>query len=144
MAKRHRRSHPPQDLDPYTGCPSDEALGYTPLAVGWLRADIDFPKGSSQADFVEKLARHCQPEHRVCETRATRPCPVCHQPVPGHGSGEIRILGDDEIYAAPDLILHFVQAHAYRPPAEFVTAVRQGPLPEASEHRALRRALGGN
>jgi hypothetical protein len=141
MARRFRRSRFPQDLDPYIGCPADEPLGYTPLAIGWLRRDTNFATGSVAPDFLEKLALHCQAEYRVCETRAARLCPLCNQAVPGFGTGEIRVIGADDIYAAPDLVLHFVEVHAYRPPAAFVGAVRQGPPPTAPEHRALRRAL---
>ncbi|MCX7805518.1 MAG: hypothetical protein N3A38_10060 [Planctomycetota bacterium] len=37
---------------------------------------------------------------------------------------EIRVLGrDGKIYAAPTLIYHYVVAHKYRPPQEFIDAV---------------------
>jgi hypothetical protein len=40
------------------------------------------------------------------------------------GSAEIRVPGSGgRIYAAPDLIYHYVEAHGYRPPDEFVEAV---------------------
>jgi hypothetical protein len=43
------------------------------------------------------------------------------------GSAEIRVRsGAGELLAAPDLILHYVTAHGYGPPEEFVMAVLTG------------------
>ena len=40
------------------------------------------------------------------------------------GSAEIRVIGADGVrYAAPNMILHYVSAHHYLPPTEFVDAV---------------------
>ena len=50
------------------------------------------------------------------------------------GSQEIRILGSDGIiYAAPNLIYHYVVDHNYLPPKEFIEALINSPLPEAIE-----------
>ncbi len=129
------------ELAPYRGCPADEVLGYTPLGVGWLRGAGDLSAGTVPAGFVERLEPYCRPEATVCHARAARPCPLCHQEVPPHGAAEIRVIGDEEIFAAPDLIAHFVTAHGYAPPAPFVDAVLAGPGPHTAEHRALRLSL---
>ena len=40
------------------------------------------------------------------------------------GSGEIRVRGTDRTaYTAPILIVHYVEAHGYRPPEEFIAAI---------------------
>ena len=40
------------------------------------------------------------------------------------GSAEIRVKGKDgKVYAAPTLIYHYVAAHDYDPPKEFVEAL---------------------
>jgi hypothetical protein len=42
------------------------------------------------------------------------------------GNGEIRVSGKDGIvYAAPTLVCHYIQAHGYFPPEEFIEAVRR-------------------
>ena len=49
-------------------------------------------------------------------------------PLPGTtGNGEIRITAaNGTIYVAPVLILHYVVAHGYQPPQEFVDAAILG------------------
>ncbi len=40
------------------------------------------------------------------------------------GSAEIRVQGPrGDRYAAPDMIIHYVEAHGYRPPDDFVAGV---------------------
>lgn len=137
------------DLTPY---PSeiDAMLGLQPLAVGWLSRRQTFPVGAPDPDFVKKLAGFCRPEVRAFPFRPPLRCALeNHQVEPFEidgrtvelGRSEIRVLGDDDIFAAPDLILHYVTAHQYRPPAEFVTAVLRGPSPNSPEFRALIRSL---
>jgi len=51
------------------------------------------------------------------------------------GSAEIRVIGvDGKIYAAPNLIYHYITVHNYRPPDEFIDAVLNGPRPDSHEY----------
>lgn len=144
MARRERDG----DLTPYNGC-VDADFGYEPLGVGWLRRKQDFVTGRVSAEFAAKLLLFCHPDETVCRQRKPMPCPLCGETVTAEidgdavtlGSAEIRIIGDDEIYAAPDLIHHYVVAHHYQPPAEFIQAVVSGPSPDSVEFRALINAL---
>lgn len=46
------------------------------------------------------------------------------------GSAEIWVPGREGcIYAAPTLIVHYVEAHEYLPPPEFIEAVLRDPPP---------------
>jgi hypothetical protein len=152
VARRERDG----DLTPYGGC-VDAEFGYEPLGVGWLRRKQDFATGNvtstkpgtSSAEFSAKLLPFCHPDSTVCRQRKAMPCPICGETVEVEidgegvvlGSAEIRIIGDEDIYAAPDLIYHYVTAHNYKPPTEFVQAVAQGPDPDSIEFRALINAL---
>jgi hypothetical protein len=58
-------------------------------------------------------------------------------------NGEKRLLGVAEIrvfsrrghiYAAPTLIYHYVAVHHYKPPDEFLEALRTGPRPPSQEY----------
>jgi hypothetical protein len=51
------------------------------------------------------------------------------------GSAEIRVFHDDQAFAAPDLIFHYVTAHRYAPPPVFVAGVMTGPPPESAEYQ---------
>ena len=141
----------PEDLDQYHGCPDDNALGMTPLAVGWLRRDRPFESGTLSPQLVQRLRAFCHPDLQVCQVRGQRPCPLCGEQISVDvdgvmaplGSGEIRVLGEDDIFAAPTLIFHYVTVHGYQPPRPFVDALRQGPPAGAPEHRALVRFYRG-
>lgn len=51
------------------------------------------------------------------------------------GSSEIRVLGTDgKLYAAPNLILHYIINHNYLPPDCFIDAVLHGPRPNEDEY----------
>ena len=46
---------------------------------------------------------------------------------PRSGNGEIRLKGKNGIiYAAPVLIVHYIEEHQYLPPEEFLAAVMEG------------------
>lgn len=126
------------DLDPYL-----EELGYVPLLVGWLRRGQPFTTGDVPAGFVDRLLPFCQAPNVVAKAAGRRPCELdnkCQLP-PTHIVAEIRVIGDEAIYAAPTLIYHYVTVHNYKPPAEFIEAVMQGPPAGSPEHRALIKSL---
>lgn len=112
------------------------------LAAGWLDGR-DFPTGAVDPEWLVRLvavALRCA----AAPTRGLHACPMCARagrdfdremlpavrfpdPVRGSwalGSAELWVPGaDGEVWAAPDLIVHYVAAHGYRPPAGFVAAV---------------------
>ncbi|MCB9148107.1 MAG: hypothetical protein H6641_05050 [Caldilineaceae bacterium] len=60
----------------------------------------------------------------------------------GLGSAEIRVFFNEIVYAAPNLIYHYVIVHAYKPPDAFIEAVLRGFLPQTSEYDELINRLG--
>lgn len=51
------------------------------------------------------------------------------------GVAEIRVFsGDGRVYAAPTLIYPYVAVHHYKPPDEFIEALRTGPPPSSQEY----------
>ena len=59
------------------------------------------------------------------------------------GTSEIRVFGQDgTIYAAPDLIYHYVIDHQYRPPDVFIDTLLQGPQPGTDVYQALLTRYG--
>lgn len=113
------------------------------LNVGRLGRESRFEVGEPEpglADALPALARF----HRVHVTRGWHGCELCgpgaEYPVSEPsaagevtlGSAEIHVPGVDGIvYAAPNLVFHYVVRHHYRPPAAFVRAV-----PAEAEARA--------
>ena len=61
------------------------------------------------------------------------------------GFAEIRAFSDDgKVYAAPNLMFHYIVDHSYLPPSEFIDAVLKGPRPShPSYFKLLRRKCRG-
>ncbi len=65
---------------------------------------------------------------------------MCASAAP-YGSGEVFVPGERCIYVAPRLVIHYLEAHRYRPPDGFVRAVLACPRMGSSRYlRALRDA----
>ena len=115
------------DLSPYSYFPHD---GSNAVNVGWLEKGQPFPVGATSDDFRARLAQLCQQagRRRVGQTIVwvgtcgIHRCDFCNHPS-AVSSKEIRIRGTMRTYAAPELIDHYVAAHSYLPPSEFIDAV---------------------
>lgn len=106
--------------------------------VGWLERRAPYQQGDVQPELVAKLLVLCKwPVNRY---RGWHGCHFCTEyPVrvidsDGEfclGDGEIHISGIDRKsrYVAPNLIYHYVVAHRYLPPREFLEAAREMNLP---------------
>lgn len=121
------------DLTPYAYWPPDACEEPWPtlplLNIGWLDIDQPFTAGvtpPATLDRITELARV-----RVRQTRGYHLCPFCvHQladdarqgfdlGLVAQGSAEFRVYGDRAVYAAPELVPHYISTHNYLPPAEF-------------------------
>jgi hypothetical protein len=127
------------------------------LNVGWLSAEHPYPAGTIPEELAAKLARLCR--DGVHRTRGLHRCELCAKPEglswpspvsarddEGEfvvGGAEIRVADLAGVtFAAPDMIIHYVREHGYRPPDEFLDAlsrsVQRGPRLELGTYR-----LGG-
>lgn len=131
-----------EDLTPYTYCPEENEP--PALNIGWLDISVPFPKGEASKEFIERLKSLIQ--NRTNQTRGFQICGFCEGLDIGidentpfdtelyaqchsdgrYSSAEIRVQGPDGIwYAAPRMIAHYVEAHSYKPPEQFIAAVLQ-------------------
>ena len=86
--------------------------------IGWLSPWMPFfRRGRTPAEFQERLSAFCSSPPARYVTRGMHTCGFCGRV---NGGNEIRVAGRDRVYAAPVLVHHYVTAHRYRPPAEFV------------------------
>jgi hypothetical protein len=132
---------------------------YTPLApgdaapknIGWLGASVEFETRTPEPEFLERLWLHCLVS--VAQTRGLYECHLCAGKESNVaqrdgkqlllGSAEIRVLSrTGDIYAAPNLIYHYVSVHHYAPPKEFVEAVTVGVPPSSKEYFDRLSQLG--
>lgn len=120
--------------------------------VGWLERARAFPVAEPRAGFLDALWEHCW--ILVMPTRGLHECDLCPSPSVTYvrhgtrlllGSGEIRVFdGRGDVFAAPNLIYHYVLEHRYRPPEDFVRAVEGGPRPGSTEYTKALDALAVN
>jgi len=117
------------DLTPHTYVRSNSER--TVLNVGWLDEGHEFPKGATSPNFRSRLKELCQEpiylhrgfhECQFCSATSLVSPPLAER----RGSGQIRVASGGRCYAAPTLIWHYVDVHAYSPPAEFIDAVLAG------------------
>jgi hypothetical protein len=126
-----------EDLSPYQYIGDSVPDGVTAVNVGWLELHRDFPRGDVPEEFLDSLSDIVK-HHRQAKTRGWHRCQLHHsggeQPYPAIveiggqrlslGGAEVRVVSVPGVWMiAPDLILHYVADHFYRPPEDFLEAV---------------------
>jgi hypothetical protein len=111
------------DLSPYVYSRPEPGT----LNVGWLDGEHPFPTAEPAPALLESLAARCDapPPPDLPQCFGGHLCELCQAHM---DTGEIRVPGRGErVYAAPRMILHYVAAHRYLPPPEFVQALLEAP-----------------
>lgn len=105
--------------------------------VGWLDEDHSFNKGNVPANFIDKLwqvieTRAPDFDLNVNVVRGIHPCNFCGEDIfRRQPNGKRTMLGISELwiphqdgwFAAPSLIVHYVERYQYRPPNAFIDSV---------------------
>lgn len=108
------------------------------LHVGWLSSKHEYPKGDVPAHLVSTLMtlssnlKELYRGYHVCEL-CQMPAELIGKPFSDQwewaskraSNGEIRITEDGVTYAAPQLIVHYIVEHGYRPPQVFLQALEK-------------------
>lgn len=143
-----------QDLSPCTYF-GDEAATVL-KAVGWLSSSHQFATGEVSVEFFAKLVRLANkpaPQPFVCG--GSQPCDLCqftgastaqrHNGLPVKGVGHLNLFvpSDRFLFAAPESITHYVDAHRYLPPDEFISAVLACAEPDTIEFKKQYLEAGG-
>lgn len=106
-------------------------------ALGWLHPDHSFPRADAAPEFLERLkefARRYGESAEALGWGAIGGCHVCEFCGKALGFGSFGVAAGDKLFHAPEMIAHYVEAHRYAPPAEFVAAVLACPLPGTPEY----------
>jgi len=117
-------------------------------AIGWLDGNHPFATGAVPGAFLDKLrvlvagASAVEAAYRFGRFMGLHTCELC-PPNPREsrrlGPSGVRNLAvpfANLLCVFPELIVHYVDVHAYRPPAPFIDAVLESPLPERPEFAA--------
>jgi hypothetical protein len=118
-----------------TACMVDE--GDHVRAIGWLSDKHPFPVGDTPPEFLARLKEYCRRWGAGLESlhwpvcMGPHRCELCGEYM---ASGNIGVPAGDILFAAPEMVDHYVEVHRYAPPEEFVTAVLAAPLPGTPEY----------
>jgi hypothetical protein len=125
------------DLTRYTYFASSVPAEVRALNVGWLDPGEPYVVGDVPPAFLQHLRILVRDEPQM-KTRGFENCGFPHggkdvgYPITAQveedavylGGSEIRVVAaTGEWLISPDLVLHYVTAHSYRPPDEFIEAV---------------------
>jgi hypothetical protein len=127
-----------RDLEPCTVLPVPG--GVQLLAVGWLSREQPFPTGPTPRDVYDRLCEFCRDPWQPLLTAGVHTCDLCQFEGEAHGAANLFIPAGERLLVAPELIVHYVNAHHYQPPEEFCAAVLACPPMRSPEYR---RALAG-
>jgi hypothetical protein len=108
------------------------------LPVGWLEPGHPYAEGEPGRDFVAALAGLLADPWKALSFRGWHGCSCRRFPrtaatfrlrrVPGRrGVHNLFVPGRRCVFVAPELILHYIDAHGYCPPKVFQTAVLSCP-----------------
>lgn len=130
----------------------------TLLAVGWLEPDAPHEKGKTDAAFFARLIDFLEEPWQPFAAAGRHPCGFCRltggptsvsvEPERGPGLSvdvgiaNLFVPGRDVLYMAPSLIVHFIDAHEYKPPYEFVEAVMACPEMRSAAYLRAIHAVG--
>jgi len=107
------------------------------LAVGWLHPDHPFSQADPAPEFLAKLkefaSRSGASAVALCLGAAGgfHTCEFCGR---AYGSVNFGVPTGDKLFFSPEMIAHYVEAHHYAPPAEFIAAIMASPLPGTREY----------
>lgn len=115
-----------------------QALDAGLVAVGWLHPHHAFPEADPDPAFLGKIREYAGRSGASGAALSlgaagggfhTRE--FCGRAA---GTANFGVPAGDRLYLAPEMIAHYVEAHRYAPPAEFVAAVLASPLPGTREY----------
>jgi hypothetical protein len=125
------------------------------LMVGWLEPGHDYDRGSVSRSWFERLAELAAEPWQPAVAVGRHPCGFCvftggptsvgvngiDVPL---GTANLWIPGEEPgvVYLAPSLVLHYIDAHEYAPPAPFLRAVEQCPPMRSMPYLRALRASG--
>lgn len=117
-------------------------------AIGWLGAGHEFPVGDIDEGVARRVRELCAAWQSSIEALdwgvflGWHDCEFCGASA---ASGNLGIPSGDVLYVAPEMLAHYIDAHRYLPPAEFLAAVQTCPPFESAAYaEAVGRFRGGS
>lgn len=117
------------------------------VAVGWLDAPHPFTSGDAPDGLVDRLGALIRDAWNPFYFMGYHACTLCpenelwslnNKPL---GCANLWLPGDEVIYVAPSLVIHYIYNHSYLPPQEFIDAVERCPAMGSVEYLEAIAAL---
>ena len=109
-------------------------------AVGWLSAQQAFPVGAVPAEFLDRLWEFAGKSQDSIDAlgwgmaMGWHDCELCKGYL---GTRNFGVPYGELLLVAPEMLPHYVEVHGYHPPAEFIRALMESPLPGTDEYRTV-------
>jgi hypothetical protein len=87
-------------------------------------------------DVIDQLRRLIASNDEPLGFMGIHICELCESDGPA-GAANLFVPTGDRIFVCPELIVHYIIAHRYRPPDSFQDAVLRCPDPRGPEYREL-------
>jgi hypothetical protein len=129
------------------------------VAVGWLAAAHPYERGRVDEPFFLRLMSALVDPWQPFAAGGFHRCEFCqfsggpgrvnYSSRPGDqltvtvGATNLFVPGRGVLYMAPSLIVHYIDAHDYTPPREFIDAVLACPEMRSADYLRAIRAVGG-
>ncbi|MDP3508647.1 MAG: hypothetical protein Q8T09_11695 [Candidatus Melainabacteria bacterium] len=127
-----------------TSCMVEE--GPRVRAVGWLNPLFPFDTGPVSPELIAKLQEQCANPFQPLRLRGYHDCEFKL-----NGSTECKATGVKNLwipgangclYVAPEMIIHYIQVHSYKPPEEFVQAALAAPAQKSPQYWQMMAPFG--
>lgn len=111
-------------------------------AVGWLAIDKPFATGRTAPEPFAKLKDLLDDPWQPMVFMGIHDCELC-QFDPAHGHTNLFIPHGSVIFVCPELIVHYIATHHYRPPDEFFAALADCPNTRSIQYKKKFLDSGG-
>jgi hypothetical protein len=127
------------DLEPCTYFSIDDQ---NLISVGWLSRKTEFEKGSISEEYYERISELVKNPWEPITHAGVHLCDLCQFSGPAF-TKNVFIPYNEQIYVAPEAIVHYSEAHWYKPPNVFIEAVLNCPEMNTMAYKKALLANGG-
>jgi uncharacterized protein (DUF952 family) len=103
-------------------------------SIGWLDDVNEFQRGPVAPISLDLLKQHVATAFHFSAFAGVHECELCGNV---KDNGNLFVPTPNVVYVAPVMIVHYIEAHAYRPPDEFLDALAACPEQCSPEYMRL-------
>lgn len=128
-----------EDLSPYPSHAPDVRL----VSVGWLERGRTYPTGHVDRRVYDSLVAMRTNPWQPFVIPGVHECGLCRFEGEARGVLNLFVPAAGRMYVCPELIVHYMNAHGYAPPAVFCEAVLACPPMRSMTYLRAIAACGG-